>query len=91
MLASHERVADVAVIGVPNAEFGEEVRAVVEPVRWTEANAETAQEILAWLGERISPVKMPRTLEFYPQLPRQDNGKLYKQRLLDDYLIRDSA
>jgi hypothetical protein len=34
---------------------------------------------------------MPRTLEFYPQLPRQDNGKLYKQRLLDDYLLRDSA
>ncbi len=91
VLAGHEKVADVAVIGVPNAEFGEEVKAVIEPVRWTEANPETAREILAWLRDRISPVKMPRTLEFYPRLPRHDNGKLYKQQLLDDYLLRDSA
>ena len=91
VMASHEKVADVAVIGVPNAEFGEEVKAIVEPVSWTCANAETADEILDWLRERISPVKMPRSLEFHPSLPRQDNGKLYKQRLLEAYLLRDSA
>ena len=85
ILASHDKVADVAVFGIPNEEFGEEVKAVVEPVNWADATDETAIEILEWLRERISKIKMPRSLDFHPRLPRMDNGKLYKRHLVEEY------
>ncbi len=85
VLASHDKVADVAVFGIPNEEFGEEVKAVVEPVNWADATDETAIEIMEWLRERISKLKMPRSLDFHPKLPRMDNGKLYKRHLVDEY------
>ena len=84
-LASHDKIADVAVFGIPNEEFGEEVKAVVEPMNWADATDETAIEILEWLRERISHVKMPRSLDFMEKLPRMDNGKLYKRRLVEEY------
>ena len=85
LLASHDKVADVAVFGIPNEEFGEEVKAVIEPVNWADATDETAIEIMEWLRERISHIKMPRSLDFHPKLPRMDNGKLYKRHLVDQY------
>ncbi|NQX87590.1 MAG: acyl-CoA synthetase [Halioglobus sp.] len=85
LLAAHDKVADVAVFGIPNEEFGEEVKAVVEPVNWADATDETAIEILEWLRERISHIKMPRSLDFNPKLPRMDNGKLYKRHLIEAY------
>jgi acyl-CoA synthetase (AMP-forming)/AMP-acid ligase II len=85
LLASHDKIADVAVFGIPNHEFGEEVKAVVEPMNWADATDETAIEILEWLRERISHIKMPRSLDFHPRLPRMDNGKLYKRHLVDEY------
>jgi len=85
ILASHEKVADVAVFGVPNDEFGEEVKAVIQPMNWADATDETAIEILEWLRERISKLKMPRSLDFHPKLPRMDNGKLYKRHLVEEY------
>jgi fatty-acyl-CoA synthase len=85
LLASHDKVADVAVFGIPNAEFGEEVKAVIEPMNWADATDETAIEIMEWLRERISNIKMPRSLDFHPKLPRMDNGKLYKRHLVDEY------
>lgn len=88
-LASHDKIADVAVFGVPHEEFGEEVKAVVQPVNWADATDETAFEILEWLRDKISHIKMPRSLDFHPELPRMDNGKLYKRRLQEQY--RDEA
>ncbi|MCB1845843.1 MAG: acyl-CoA synthetase [Halieaceae bacterium] len=85
LLVGHEKIADVAVFGIPNEEFGEEVKAVVEPMNWADATDETAFEILEWLRERISHIKMPRSLDFHPKLPRMDNGKLYKRHLVDEY------
>jgi fatty-acyl-CoA synthase len=85
ILASHHKVADVAVFGIPNEEFGEEVKAVIEPMNWADATDETAIEIMEWLRERISHIKMPRSLDFHPKLPRMDNGKLYKRHLVDKY------
>jgi fatty-acyl-CoA synthase len=85
ILAAHDKVADVAVFGVPNEEFGEEVKAVIEPVNWADATDETAIEILEWLRDRISHIKMPRSLDFHPRLPRMDNGKLYKRHLVEEY------
>jgi long-chain acyl-CoA synthetase len=85
ILASHEKVADVAVFGIPNDEFGEEVKAVIQPMNWADATDETAIEIMEWLRERISKLKMPRSLDFHENLPRMDNGKLYKRHLVEEY------
>lgn len=85
ILAGHDKVADVAVFGIPNDEFGEEVKAVIEPLNWADATDETAIEIMEWLRERISSIKMPRSVDFHPKLPRMDNGKLYKRHLVDEY------
>lgn len=85
ILAGHDKVADVAVFGIPNEEFGEEVKAVIEPTNWADATDETAIEIMEWLRERLSSIKMPRSLDFNPKLPRMDNGKLYKRHLVDAY------
>jgi fatty-acyl-CoA synthase len=84
ILASHDKVADVAVFGIPSDRFGEEVKAVIEPTTWSDANNETADEILEWLSNRVSWFKMPRILDFHPSLPRFDNGKMFKQQPADD-------
>lgn len=86
LLITHPRVADVAVFGIPNEDFGEAVKAVVQPLDWLHANDEFAAELIEWCRERLSSVKCPRTLDFTRELPRMDNGKLYKRRLREAYL-----
>ncbi|KAA1194260.1 acyl-CoA synthetase [Pseudohalioglobus sediminis] len=85
VLVGHDKIADVAVFGVPCDEFGEKVQAVVEPMNWADATDETAIEIMEWLRERISHIKLPKALDFHPKLPRLDNGKLYKRHLMEEY------
>lgn len=85
LLITHDKVADVAVFGVPHPEFGEEVVAVVQPMDWGQATEETAEELALWMRERLSSVKVPRKIDFLEQLPRMDNGKLYKRHLQDAY------
>ncbi|MEQ9396498.1 acyl-CoA synthetase [Haliea sp.] len=85
LLITHDKVADVAVFGIPNEEFGEEVKAVVQPMNWVDATDEVAIEIMEWLRERISHIKLPRSLDFHRELPRMDNGKLYKRHLMEEY------
>lgn len=85
LLITHDKVADVAVFGIPNEEFGEEVKAVVEPMVWGDATDELAVELMEWLRERLSKIKIPRSLDFKEKLPRMDNGKLYKRHLADEY------
>jgi len=85
LLITHPKVADVAVIGVPNEEFGEEVKAVVQPVSCSEDQERLAAELITWCRERAADVKCPRTIDFTPSLPRADTGKLYKRELIAMY------
>ena len=85
LLITHPQVADVAVFGIPNEEFGEEVKAVVQLLNPAEASSELSESLRDWVRERLSKIKTPRTIDFTPELPRMDNGKLYKKRLVEQY------
>ncbi|MGE4302510.1 MAG: hypothetical protein AB7E24_00595 [Novosphingobium sp.] len=85
VLVSHPQVADVAVFGVPHPDIGEQVKALVQPVRWEEAGPELEQALEAWCREHLLPIKLPRSIEFEAALPRAENGKLYKSELRARY------
>ena len=85
VLLEHPAVADVATIGVPNHEWGEEVKAVVLLKPEVAASSELATELLAFCRERLAAFKCPRSVDFTDDLPREDNGKIYKRKLRDRY------
>jgi acyl-CoA synthetase (AMP-forming)/AMP-acid ligase II len=88
VLVTHPKVVDVAVFGVPNDDFGEEVKAVVQPVEMPadEAAADAlAKELIAFCRSQLADVKCPRTIDFRTELPRHPTGKLYKRLLKDEY------
>ena len=85
VMIMHEQVLDVAVVGVPNKEMGEEVKAVVQLIEGIEPSEELSEDILAWTRERIAHYKAPRSVDFRDQLPRLPTGKLYKRLLKDEY------
>jgi long-chain acyl-CoA synthetase len=78
-------VADVAVFGIPDEEWGEQIKAVVEPAPGIEPGPELAAELLASLEGRLSRMKWPKTVDFIAEMPREPNGKLLKRKLRDPY------
>lgn len=83
LLLSHPAIIDVAVFGVPNSEFGEEVKAVVET---SDPAHETLEaELIAYCREHLSPIKCPKSIDFTNEMPRHPTGKLYKQALKARY------
>jgi long-chain acyl-CoA synthetase len=91
VLITHPSVGDVAVIGVPSEEWGEEVKAVVELQPGITDDGSLEAELLRFAQERLAGYKCPRTVDFVDRLPREDNGKLYKRRLREEYRERAEA
>jgi fatty-acyl-CoA synthase len=85
VLVTHPKVIDVAVFGIPNEEFGEEVKAVVQPIEGVSSSPELEQELLCFVREQLSHYKCPRSIDFDSGLPRLATGKLYKRLLRDRY------
>ena len=84
-LIMHPKVADVAVFGVPNEEFGEEVKAVVQPMNWADVGPDFEEELMAFCQQELAKIKCPRSVDFDEELPRHPTGKLYKRLLRDKY------
>ncbi|MDX2157911.1 MAG: AMP-binding protein [Hyphomicrobiaceae bacterium] len=85
LLITHPKVADAAVFGVPNADLGEEVKAVVQPMPGVESGPALADELIAFCRSHLSHIKCPRSVDFEAELPRLPTGKLYKRQLRDRY------
>jgi len=85
VLLTHPKVGDAAVFGIPHDDWGEEVKAVIEPAEGVDASDALAEEILAYCSDKLAKFKTPKTIDFTNEMPRDPNGKLYKRKLRDPY------
>jgi acyl-CoA synthetase (AMP-forming)/AMP-acid ligase II len=85
LLVTHPKVMDAAVIGVPNEDLGEEVKAVIQPAPGVEGSPDLECELIDFCSEHLARFKCPRSVDFVEQLPRLPTGKLYKRLLRDEY------
>ena len=85
VMVDHPAVCDVAVFGIPDEEFGEQVKAAVELLEGAEASDRLANELIAHCREHLAGYKTPKSIDFVAALPRHPNGKLYKRLLRDPY------
>ena len=85
LLIAHPAVRDAAVFGVPNDEFGEEVKAVVEPSGTADPGPELEAALIAHCRQHLAHYKAPRSVDFVAELPRDPNGKMYKRQLRERY------
>ena len=87
-LLSHPAVGDAAVFGIPHDDWGEEVKAVVEPARRASRRRPSSPTtLLAHCESMLARYKLPRSIDFIDAMPRDPNGKLYKRTLRDPYWV----
>jgi long-chain acyl-CoA synthetase len=79
------KIGDVAVFGIPHEDWGEEIKAVVEPAPGVEPDDALRDEIFAFMQDNLAKFKRPKTIDFTVEMPRDPNGKLYKRKLRDPY------
>ena len=84
-LLNHPKVGDVAVFGIPNEDWGEEIKAVIEPAEGVQPGDALTAEIMAFCQERLARFKQPKSIDYTDAMPRDPNGKLYKRKLRDPY------
>ena len=84
-LLTFPKIGDVAVFGIPNEDWGEEIKAVVQPAEGVEPDDALREEILEFCRENLASYKRPKSIDFVPELPRDPSGKLYKRKLRDPY------
>ncbi len=90
-LVGHPKVVDVAVVGAPHDDLGEQVVAVVQPVDMAAADDTLREELIAYARTALSGIKTPRRIDFVAELPRHDTGKLYKRLIRDAYWGKETS
>ena len=86
VLLAHPKIGDVAVFGIPNEDWGEEVKAVIEPAAGRRRRARRSPTRSSTSArDKLAKFKTPKTIDFLAELPRDPNGKLYKRKLRDPY------
>jgi long-chain acyl-CoA synthetase len=85
VLLTHPKIGDVAVFGIPHSDWGEEVKAVIEPVAGETPGDALTEDILAFCRDKLAKYKTPRSIDYIDEMPRDPNGKLYKRKLRDPY------
>ena len=90
-LLAHPQVVDAAVFGIPNDDWGQSVHAVVQLREAPAGDGMIQQELDVFCKQALSKLKCPRSYAFVEQLPRQENGKLYKRLLRDDFIAQSAT
>ena len=85
VLLAHPKVGDAAVFGIPHEDWGEEIKAVVEPAADVEPDDALTAELLAFCRDNLAKFKLPSSVDYTNEMPRDPNGKLYKRKLRDPY------
>jgi long-chain acyl-CoA synthetase len=85
VLLMHPKVGDVAVFGIPHEDWGEEIKAVVEPIPDVTGDDALTEDLLAFCKDKLAKFKTPKSIDYTDELPRDPNGKLYKRKLRDPY------
>jgi long-chain acyl-CoA synthetase len=85
VLLTHPKIGDAAVFGIPHEDWGEEIKAVIEPAAGVEPGDALAEDILRFCSDKLARFKTPKSIDFTNEMPRDPNGKLYKRKLRDPY------
>src|SRR5262249_35184582 len=85
VLFTHPAVGDTAVFGIPDDEWGEQVKAGVEPAPGSAPGQQRERDLIAFCRQRLAAYKCARSVDFVDALPREPTGKLAKRRLRDPY------